>query len=188
MICLNSISNASVLDPDGGSMTVYSTVVPKVGALGARVAIGLCLAIGGGAGVAYAQQCGCSVPLSSLPAGQSVGRLSALSGSVNVLGANGWTPATAGTPLAVGSQIETGPGSSATLSVGGCSLNLGAQAAASLVASDQSLCVAVNNTVPGQSVGSAPQINPLVLGIAGGGAVAGIVAVATRDNDSPASP
>jgi len=168
-------------------MTVYSTFVPKVGALGARVAIGLCLAIGGGAGAAYAQQCGCSVPLSSLPAGQAIGQLTVSSGSVNVLGANGWTPARAGTPLSVGSQIETGAGSSATLTVGGCSLNLGAQAAASFVASNQSLCVAVRDVVPGQNVGSAPQIDPLVLGIAGAGAVGGIVAVATRDSDSPAS-
>jgi len=168
-------------------MTVYSTFVPKLGALGARVAIGLCLAIGGGAGAAYAQQCGCSVPLSSLPAGQTVGQLSALSGSVNVLGANGWTPARAGTPLSVGSQIETGAGSSATLLVGGCSLNLGAQAAASFVASNQSLCVAVRDIVPGQNVGSAPQIDPVVLGIVGTGAAAGIVAVATKNNDSPAS-
>jgi len=168
-------------------MTVYSTFVPKMGALSARVAIGLCLAIGGGAGAAYAQQCGCSVPLSSLPAGQAIGQLSTLSGSVNVLGANGWTPARAGTPLSVGSQIETGAGSSATLSVGGCSVNLGAQAAASLVASNQSLCVAVRDVAPGQNVGSAPQIDPLILGIAGAGAVGGIVAVATRDSDSPAS-
>jgi len=172
----------------GGSMTSCSTFVPKiVGVLSSRVAIGLCLAIGGGAGAAYAQQCGCTVPLANLPAGQAIGLLTAVSGQVSVLGPNGWVPASSNMTLSIGSQIETGASSAASLSVAGCSVNLGAQAAASLVASNQSLCVAVNNTLPGQTVGSASPNNPTVMGIAGGiGATATVIAVATKDN-APAS-
>jgi len=175
-------------------MTIYSKYIPEIaGSLGARLAVGFCLVVGVGAGSAYAQQCGCSVPLTSLPAGQVIGQLSAVTGPVNVLGANGWVPASSGTPLSVGSQIETGVGGSASLSVGGCSVSLGAQAAASLVASDQALCVAVNETVPAGGPGNQAVLanpnNPTVMGIAGAaGLSSGIISVTTRKDSAPASP
>jgi len=184
-----------ISDQDKGSMTIYSRSVPKIaGALGARVAIGFLLVAGSGAGAAYAQECGCSVSLASLPAGQVIGQLTAVSGSVNVLGPNGWVPASAGTPLSLGSQIETGAGGSASLSVGGCSVSLGAQAAANLVASNQSLCVAVNETAPAGAPGNealagASPNNPVVMGIAAGtGLTSAVISVATQKEDAPASP
>jgi len=176
-------------------MSVCFTDVPKVvSALGVRVIAGFCLAVGVGAGAAYAQDCGCVVPLSNLPSGQAIGQLTSASGPVNVLGGNGWVSASTGTPLFVGSQIETGAGASASLAVGGCSLSVGAQSAASLIPTNQSLCVSVTNTAPGANpagnaaAGGAPVNNPTMMGIAGGiGAAAGIIAVTTGDV-APASP
>jgi len=157
-----------------------------------RLILSFCIAAVGVSETAYAQECGCSVPLANLPTTQVVGQLSATSGPVSVLGANGWFPASAGTPLSLGSQIETGAGGTALLTVAGCSLNIDAQAAVSLVASDQALCVAVESTTPigggGNGVASAPINNPIVMGIAGGVfGTAGAIAIATED-DRPASP
>jgi len=157
-----------------------------------RLILGFCVAVGGLSGTAYAQECGCSVPLATLSTTQVIGQLSAISGPVSVLGANGWVPASAGTPLSIGSQIETGAGGTALLTVGGCSLNIDAQAAVSLVAADQALCVAVESTSPigvgGNGIAKVPVNNPTVMGIAGGVfGTAGAIAIATED-DRPASP
>lgn len=154
--------------------------------------LGFCVAAVGVSGTAYAQECGCSVPLVNLPTTQVIGQLSATSGPVSMLGANGWVPAPAGTPLSVGSQIETGAGGTALLTVAGCSLNIDAQSAVRLVAADQALCVAVESTTPigggGNGVASAPVNNPTVMGIAGGVfGTAGAIAIATED-DGPVSP
>jgi len=168
--------------------------MPKVvSTIGLRVIAGFCLAVGVGS-IAHAQDCGCVVPLSGLPAGQAIGQLTSASGPVSILGADGWVSAGSGTPLFVGSQIETGAGALASLSVGGCSLNVGAQSAASLIPADQSLCVAVSETAPTTNptgdaagtgtTGAAAANNPVVMGIAGGiGAAAGVIAVATEDDD-----
>lgn len=164
--------------------------MPKVASkIGLRVIAGFCLAVGVGS-VAHAQDCGCVVPLSGLPTGQAIGQLTSTSGPVSILGADGWVSAGSGTPLFVGSQIETGAGALASLSVGGCSLNVGAQSAASLIPANQSLCVAVSETAPAGNTagtgtpGAAAANNPVVMGIAGGiGAAAGVIAVATEDDD-----
>lgn len=158
-----------------------------------RAIAGFCLAVSAGS-IAHAQDCGCVVPLSSLPSGQAIGQLTSASGPVSILGADGWVSAGNGTPLFLGSQIETGAGALVSLSVGGCSLNVGAQSAASLIPANQSLCVAVSETVPATNpagnaagtgtTGAAAANNPVVMGIAGGiGATAGVIAVATEDDD-----
>lgn len=158
-------------------MKSYSRVMPKVvSALGARVAIGLCLALGGGASAAYAQQCSCTAPLASQ--GQVVGQITAASGTVNVLGAGGWTTGRVGTPLSVGSRIETGSSSSTSFTVGSCSMSLGPQSSANVEAANQALCVVLNDT--------RPNVGAIVAVGVGLGAAAGIVAVATSD-DKPAS-
>src|SRR5690606_21083530 len=149
--------------------------MPKVAStIGLRVIAGFCLAVGIGS-IAHAQDCGCVVPLSGLPAGQAIGQLTSASGPVSILGADGWVSAGSGTPLFVGSQIETGAGALASLSVGGCSLIVGAQSAASLIAANQSICVAVSETAPATNpggdaagtTGAAAANNPVVMGIAG---------------------
>jgi len=167
----------------------------KVRARGFGLAAGFCVAMSLGAGAAFAQDCGCTVPLSSLPSGQAIGQLSSVSGPVNVLSGDGWVSAASGTPLFVGSQIETGAGAVASLAVGGCSLNIGAQSAAALITANQALCVSVSSTAPVTT----PEANPAAttgsaastgasttaLAIAGGGALAvvGIVAASTGDDD-----
>lgn len=170
--------------------------MPKVAsAVGVRVVAGFCLAVGAGAGAAYAQDCGCVVSMSSLPSGQAVGQLTSATGQVNVLGGDGWVSASSGTPLFVGSQVETGAGGAASLAVGNsCSLNVGPQSSASLVPSGQSVCVSVSNTAPdvnpaANAGGSGAPVNhPTVMGIAGGiGVTAAVIAVAAGDDD-PASP
>jgi len=167
----------------------------KVRARGFGLAAGACVAMSVGMGAASAQDCGCTVPLSSLPSGQAIGQLSSVSGPVNVLSGNGWVSASSGTPLFVGSQIETGAGAVASLAVGGCSLNLGAQSAASLIPANQALCVSVSRTAPGAAPGTNPSAaatatgaggaSTTALAIAGGGALAvvGIVAASTGDDD-----
>jgi len=176
-------------------MSYCFTDVPKVvRVLGVRVVAGLCLAASAGLGAAYAQECGCVVPLSSLPSGQAIGQLTSASGPVNVLGGNGWVSASTGTQLFVGSQIETGAGGAASVAVGGCSLNVGAQSVALLVPANQSLCASVSSTVPASNPAAsaggaaATSSSTTALAVFGGiGAAAGIIAVTTRDDD-PVSP
>lgn len=167
---------------------------PSLRKVGVRVIAGFVLAVGAGS-VAQAQQCDCAVPLAGLPTGQAIGQLTAVSGQVNVLGGNGWTSASSGTPIFVGSQIETAAGSSASLSVPGCALNVGALSSVALAPVNQSLCLTVAQAAPapgvnpgGGALGAAPANSPVVAGMAAGiGVIAGTVAVAT-DDGSPASP
>ncbi|MCH4543990.1 hypothetical protein [Ochrobactrum sp. A-1] len=155
-----------------------------VNSISVRIIAGGCLFVGSGVSVS-AQQCDCLVPLSSVQSGQIIGQLTSAVGQINVLGGNGWVAATSGAPLYVGSRVETGPASSTRVSVGQCSLNLGSQAALSIVPTEQALCVAVANTTPPVA---AQANNPVVMGIAAGiGATAGVIAISTGD-DNPASP
>lgn len=170
----------------------FSEMPTLITKIALRTVVGMCFAAGFGA-TAYAQDCGCVVPLAAVPAGQAIGQLTSVSGTVNILGANGWTSASDGARLFAGSRIETGAAANASLSVGGCTLNVGPQSAASLIASNQSLCVSVAQTAPAANVGGAASSlagasNPVVMGLAGGiGVAAGVIAVATKDNSSPVS-
>lgn len=176
-----------------------TSLIKVVRARRLHVVTGMCAAMSVSAGAAIGQECGCTVPLSSLPAGQAIGQLTAASGPVNVLGSDGWVSAASGTPLFVGSQIETGAGGLASLAVGGCSLNVGAQSAAALVAANQALCVSVSSTAPGANpqansaanAGGAAAAGPSMttLAIAGGGAAAavGLIVATTGDDDDPVS-
>lgn len=144
------------------------------------VAIGLFLVANTGIS-ASAQTCGCLVPVSSVPAGQAIGQFNSISGQVNVLGKGGWVSAANGGSLFADSKVETGPGSSTSISIGKCSLNVAAQSTVSITPTDQALCVAVANT--------APAVNNTALIAVGVGlaAVGGVLAVSTGD-DKPASP
>lgn len=162
---------------------------------GSLVAAGLFLAAAMG-GNAQAQEaagnCGCLA--ASPPAGQTVGQLASASGTVNVLGPNGWTEAAAGTPLYVGSRIETGPASNASVQIGNCALPVGEQSQLSVTATGDGVCVAVDSTQPSFQYGQAPETgSPSAFGLpaglfAGTAIVGGIIAVATEDEDRRVSP
>lgn len=176
-------------------MSPFFEGLEKVRAHGFGLAVGAGVAMSFGIGGASAQDCSCTIPLSSLPSEQAIGQLSSVSGPVNVLSDNGWVSASSGAPLFLGSQIETGAGAVASLAVGDCSLNLGAQAATSLIPANQALCVSVSSTAPNSAPGENPSAaatatgaggpNTTALAIAGGGALAvvGIVAASTGDDD-----
>lgn len=130
---------------------------------------------------AFAQTCDCLVPISTVPAAQAVGQVKSITGQVNILGSGGWGSAKTGGLLYVGNRVETGLESSTSISVGKCTLDVGAQSTISIVPTEKALCVAVADT--------APSINNASLIAVGAGlaVVGGVIAISTGD-DSPASP
>lgn len=162
----------------------------RAGRYSVTVAAGITLAAAMGMS-AQAQEaagaCGCST---SLPqAGQVVGQLVAASGMVNVLGASGWSDAAAGTPIFVGSRIETGAGSSASIQVGNCALPVGEQSQVSVRQVEQGVCVAVETTQPSFEYGqttspaSPPVGLPEALFVGTAGGIGATSAVVSKTND-----
>lgn len=162
----------------------------RAGRFGLTVAAGGCLLASMGVS-AQAQEaagnCGCTTALPQ--AGQMVGQLVSATGTVNVLAANGWSNASAGTPLFVGSRIETGAQSSASVQIGNCALPVGEQSQISVQQVDQSVCVAIDSTQPSFEYGQAgsqprPAFGVPELLFTGTAGVVGGMAVATDDNTS----
>lgn len=88
-----------------------------------------------------APSCVCPV---SVVDGASVGSVSSVTGNVLVSHKASFIGAESGAPLTLGSRVVTGAKSSANLSIGGnCSVDMGANASATVIKQEQMLCVRV---------------------------------------------
>lgn len=155
-----------------------------------------------------APSCACPV---SVTDGATFGSISSVTGSVLVSQKASFVGAESGAPLTLGTRVVTGAKSLANLSIGGnCAIEMGANASATVVKQGQQLCVRVigqektasvaDQALPArqaeygqQGVGGAPRAGgffgggfgvpeALFLGAAGG-AVAGAVVEANKDDD-----
>jgi hypothetical protein len=148
--------------------------------------LGLATSIGSSA---YAKDCALRLPLSSVRNHQAAGTVASAKGLVNVMAlSQGWTPAPAGTPIALGGAVETGPASRASLAVGPHRLDLKARMQATFTTEGDRLCVILSDTDPkGVIVGG----NGTALIVGGAAAALGIgaaLAASTGDDDKPLSP
>jgi hypothetical protein len=149
---------------------------------------GLCLAAGVGTS-AYAKDCALRMPLSSVRNQQAAGTVASARGLVNVMGpSQGWTPAPAGTPIALGGAVETGPVSSASLTVGQHKLNLKARMQATFTTEGERLCVVLSETDPSGVVGAGNGTALIVGGAAAALGIGAALAASTGDDGKPLSP
>jgi hypothetical protein len=170
-----------------------------------HILAGTLLALAASVSVAAAQDapaCACAVPMTvgSAP----LGSLTEVNGNVMVTQAAGYVAAQEGTGLLPGSRVVLGSDASATLRIGeDCSLDLLPNSTATLLSTDQQLCVqlatpqtaAQSSTIVspkatyGQSVDGASGVNvPLaIFGTAVLGAAGGALADDDDDDESPVS-
>lgn len=140
----------------------------------AVLAVGLVTA----AGSAWAQECTCRVPLSE----GTVGQILNASGDVRIAQATNFTRASGGTELAQGTRILVGRGLANVRLGDNCDIALGANSSLTLIASNGSLCAAVDTgqTTASSNVGTA-------LGVAGGAllVVGGAILFTQDEDDTP---
>ena len=144
------------------------------------------LSAGSGA-MAQEANCECVVPQAALPAAGPLGRLTDVSGTVVLTGSGGPQTAASGAPLRMGDQLSVGPQSSASFSIGTCSLSLVAQTEMTLQPVDGALCVAVSDASVQPTGGLASKAPLAIFGTLAAGAILGDVILDRRD-DVPVSP
>ncbi len=145
---------------------------------------------------AYAQgagDCACVVPAALN--GQPIGSITGVSGQVQVSQAAGFGAGGAGTPLQLGTQIIVGPLSSALISVGAsCSLQIQQNTDVVIDALNSDICVRVKDFA-GETAGASNTVTEvevfgigigtgaIAVGVAGVGAVGGVVTLAVSKSD-----
>ena len=93
--------------------------------------------------------CDCTT---QLPQGAVAGEVTRMTGRVLVSTTSGLAPAQQGSPLVVGSQMITGPQSSADLGLGGCTMSVSANSEVSILDSSGQMCVRVSEVPTTASV------------------------------------
>lgn len=103
------------------------------------------LSAGPGA-LAQSANCECLIPKATLSSTGPLGQLVDVSGAVVLTSSDGPQSAASGASLRMGDRVFVGPQSSASISIGNCSLSLIALTELSLRSVDGNLCVAVEDT------------------------------------------
>jgi hypothetical protein len=103
------------------------------------------------AGPVMAQPLACDCT-TQLPQGAVAGELTRMTGRVLISTTSGLAPAQQGSSLVVGSQMITGPASSAELGLGDCSMSVVANSEVSILVSSGQMCVRVSEVPTTASV------------------------------------
>jgi len=144
---------------------------------------------------AFAQDgCSCVTPM---PAAQSVvGSITQFTGEVMLTGATQIAQIEGPSDLAIGSDFTTGAASSAIMSVGSCNLGINANLRVQVTQQENNICIRVteDTIVPPVPTNSQTQAGgggfggalPILAGVAGAGAAAGVLFFSLGQED-PAS-
>lgn len=137
----------------------------------------------GSAALAQDDGCACLAPALN---GAPVGQITSIAGQVLSSRADGIQPAVQGSSLTVGSQLLTGPESSAQLAVGSCALAVAPNSEVTIERAGENICVRINEVDVTQTsqIGNVPV--PLLM--FGAAAVTAGVASAVSGGDDAASP
>lgn len=150
--------------------------------------------LGAGTGFAAAPDCTCTTT------GASTGQIVSAKGNVLTNGDKDFVLATAGTPIAPGSEISVGAKSAASISIGTCALPLMANSVTRVSApKDGNICVASVQTVSAAygapkagAAGSGPfagSISGIAVGsIVTGAIAAGVLAAIVSNNNNSSTP
>ena len=140
----------------------------------------------GGSGSSHSQErdCACLTPVAS---GNAVAEIIASSGEVIASRPEGFGVASPGTNVSLGSQIMTGHESSASIMVGSCTLNVGANSEVTIASLGTEICLRVSKVEAPVATATAGISNaPLAMfsAISAGAAVASALGGGT-DKASP---
>ncbi len=114
--------------------------------------------------------------------GNPVGSIRHVKGDVTVSRTTGFLPAKAGDPLDLGSRVMASANASASVRVGGCSIEVPAGSNLDVSSDGQNICLSVG----GEKQVAAGSFN-LPAALLGGGLIAGGIIAATHDSGSSVS-
>jgi hypothetical protein len=130
---------------------------------------------------AMAETCTCSTAYQ----GDPIGSIGQVDGEVLASQTAGYGPAKAGEGLGIGSHVNVANKASASVLVGTCKLNLPGNSSLDISLVDNKICLKVQGLE--QAAGSTPPRSYLPAVLLGGGLLAGVVVLATQDDDNGVS-
>ncbi|MCP9234030.1 hypothetical protein NMG46_28125 [Mesorhizobium sp. LMG 17147] len=148
---------------------------------------GLVASISFGPVSSFAQDASCTCATAYQGVASSIGSIGHANGDVMVSQTAGYGPAKAGSPLDFGSRVVVGAKGSASVNVGGCSLNVPANSSLDISRVENKICLKVVGSEQTAAIGDPGDKSWVPLGIFVGMAGAAGILAATQDDDNGVS-